>query len=95
MTARLTLQEAAESVRANLLVGRNTAATTLKRILQDVCLETLAVACDDLEPQAIEKFVEYLGFDSSIEFDVYHLLGGDTPVKVKRKDGCLMRLGDL
>ncbi len=75
-------QEVAVSIGKNLQ-NRNysTAINWLKKLPQDVCLETLAVACDSVEPQVAARLLEYLGFDPTTQYDVFSMLGADKPFK--------------
>lgn len=52
-------QEVAVSVRNNISKRRFPAAIEwLKKLPQDVCLETLAVACNGLEQARVVEFIE-------------------------------------
>jgi hypothetical protein len=75
-------QAVAVSVRNNLLKRNYSSAVEwLKKLPQDVCLTTLAIACEGLEPQLVTRLLEFLGFDSNTEFDVFAVLGCDKPFK--------------
>lgn len=75
MAKQLDPQEVAVSVRNTLLKRRYSSAIAwLKKLPQDVCLETLAVACNGLEQARVTEFIEYLGFYQDSESDVFAML---------------------
>lgn len=75
-------QAVAASIRNNLMKRQYiNVVAWLKKLPQDVCVETLLVACDGVEPQTVTRLLEYLGFDSNTQYDVFAMLGCDAPMK--------------